>query len=193
MWQPRERDRLREREGREQSRAKLGVGLHASTPPASAAALPLPVAVSCLLALPPPIVAMLPVEVGVVEPPRAPTPLPPSWSWLRAYSGDVVAHLLRSTLARLPFLGPRCCSPPAPGWRLHARAARRARGRSADGGGLSRGPDTRTSPIFCSSRGGGRRCRPGPGGARLARRCRQGGQPGGARGGDRHRRAGGPS
>ena len=120
MWQPRERDRLREREGREQSRAKLGVGLHASTPPASAAALPLPVAVSCLRALPPPIVAMLPVEVGVVEPPRAPTPLPSSWSWLPAYSGDVVAHLLRSTLARLPFLGPRCCSPPAPGWCLRA-------------------------------------------------------------------------
>ena len=117
----RERERLRERErGREQSRAKLGVGLHASTPSASAAALPLPVAVSCLLALPPPIVAMLPVEVGVVEPPRAPTPLPPSWSWLPAYSGDVVAHLLRSTLARLPFLGPHCCSPPAPGWRLRA-------------------------------------------------------------------------
>ena len=63
---------------------------------------------------------MLPVEVGVVEPPRAPTPLPPSWSWLPAYSGDVVAHLLRSTLARLPFLGPRCCSLPAPGWRLRA-------------------------------------------------------------------------
>ena len=101
-------------------RAKLGVGLHASTPPASAAALSLPVAVSCLLALPPPIVAMLPVEVGVIEPPRAPTPLPPSWSWLPAYSGDVVAHLLRSTLARLPFLGPRCCSPPAPRWRLRA-------------------------------------------------------------------------
>ena len=121
MWQPKERGRDSEREGgREQSRAKLGVGLHASTPPASAAALPLPVAVSCLLALPPPIVAMLPVEVGVVEPPRAPTPLPPSWSWLPAYSGDVVAHLLRSTLARLPFLGPRCCSPPAPGWRLRA-------------------------------------------------------------------------
>jgi len=75
----------------------------------------------------------------------------------------------------------------------HAGAARRARGRSADGGGLSRGPDTRPSPIFCSSRGGGRRCRPGPGGARLARRCRRGGQPGGARGGDWHRRAGGPS
>jgi len=80
----------------------------------------LPVTVSYLLALPPPIVAMLPGEVGVVEPPRAPTPLPPSWSWLLAYSGDVVAHLLRSTLARLPFLGPRCCSPPAPRWRLRA-------------------------------------------------------------------------
>ena len=94
----RQRGRDLERDGgREQSRAKLGVGLHVSTPPASAAALPLPVAVSCLLALLPPIVAMLPVEVSVVEPPRAPTPLPPSWSWLPAYSGDVVAHLLRST------------------------------------------------------------------------------------------------